>query len=324
MLKLTSNERKSVFLLTTEDIWSNITENLIWLIWHDYQVNTQKVENLSWWNLFYEDNKIWLIIKWKQDFPDYVYNAIKSNIDSDKTLILFWQPFEVDLSKSASAIREPWKLENILKDKFDLWLSKWIIWDKKYNSSINFRQWFISYTLPYPYFVKAFTPKDLPINQWVENVSLPFIPSLESWTNDYKIENILKTSSYAFEDNDINNLSPNKRLNISSWDIKEFVIWKTFIKWDFSFTAIPSIHLFDMVQWNDMRNNILFTSNLIDWLWWDKRLIEIRSKNINFSIFDASNEQKKWIKAINIYVVPIFLVLLWIWISLFIWSKRKL
>ena len=323
ILKLTNKERKEIFLITSEDITKEMSQNLVQLISQDYQVNVQKVENSSGWSLFYEDNKIWLIIKWDEDFPNYVYESIENNIDSDKTMIVFWQPYLVDLSKSMWAEKKTWKMEEILRDKFNTEISQWIIWDTRYNSPINFRQWFVSYTLPYPYFIKSLTDPEIPVSQWVEAVSLPFSPALISEAWNYKIENILKTSENAFEDSDISDLSPNKRLNINNWDLKEFTVWKTYIKWDFSFTAIPSIHLFDMVSWADLRNNVLFASNLIDWLWWDKRLIEIRSKNTNFSIFDANLDQKNIIKSINIYIIPILLVLFWIWINLFAWSKRK-
>ena len=322
ILKLSSSKKEEVYLLTTSDIARETTDNLVKIIGQDYKVNTQTITNTTWSSLLYDDNKIWLVIKWKEDFPQVFYDELKKDF-LNKTILMFWQPMSVDLNKSMWSEKNIWKLDELLKEKFDLSISEWIIWDTRYNSSINFRQWFISYTLPYPYFVKSFTQNELPISQWVENVTLPFIAALNSKTTNYKIEDILTTSKYGFEDKDISNLSPEKRLNINSSDLKEFSVWKTFIKDNFSLTAIPSIHLFDMVQGPELRDNILFTLNLIDWLWWDKRLIEIRSKNVNFAIFNASNEQKNWIKTLNIYVLPILLVVLWIWINLIASSRRR-
>ncbi len=322
ILKLTTEEKKEVFILTTDDIEKKSLEDVVRLIWQDYQINYQSV--WSWAeSLWHEDDKIWLVVKWKQEFPEVVYNSLKENFDWDKTILLFWQPYSVDLTKWLYAKRISSKMDGLLKERFNLSIWTTLLWDTRYNSSLSFKQWFISYTLPYPYFIKSFIQKDLPISHWVENVSLPFSTELKWWTGGYKIKDILKTSEYAFEENDINNLSPDKKLSTSRYDLKEFTVWKVFIKDDFSLVAIPSMHILDMVQWSDLRNNIFFVSNLIDWLWWDKRLIEIRAKNLNYSIFNVDNSQKNWIKALNIYVVPIMFVLIWIWINLFIWHKRK-
>lgn len=321
LLKITSNKSKSIFLLTTNDINQNQLADLNEVFSRDYEVHTQAAS--SWSDLMYKDDAIWLLVMWNEDYPDAFYKELENQVDKPKTIIVLAKPFSVNPESWLVATRNVTKMEDFLKSSFGTEFWNGIVWDVKDNSQITFRQWFMTYMIPYPYFIKSSVNQDLPIWEGVNSIVLPFATNLKISSNKYKVEKILTTSDSAFIQTNLNALWPDDKSSIDTNNLHKEDIWATLSKDDFSFTIIPWANMIDFIKWEQNNSNLAFMSNIVDWLGWDKRLIKIRAKQIENTTFKAEESIKNIIKAINIWILPFILVITWIITSLVISSRRK-
>jgi hypothetical protein len=238
--------------------------------------------------------------------------------------LYFFQPTKVDLTNWLIASENHSDLEKQLLEKYNLELEKWLVWDAKYNSSVSVWQWFISYRLPYPLFPKSFVNRDLPISEWIQNVNTPFISAIKendkNWS--YEVKNLLTTSDYGILRDSINNISPDSFKNITENDLEKLDIAKLIIDWNSKLAFIPSTYMFTLWGQQALIENLGFVSNLTDFIWWDSRLINIRSKTLEYETFVWEKDSKNMIRWFNVFALPIIIVLIWIIIA-FIRNRKR-
>ena len=320
ILKLTSNKKNNLAIMYSEDINSQSIQTISTILWETYDINTQLIdENTK--ELNNKDSDLFFIIEWDKKFWSGIINEITESI-KNKNVLYFFQPVKVDAEEWLVANKNEWELSKILLSNFDLKLKEWLVWDLKYNSSINISQWYMSFRTPYPLFPKVFINKDLPISEWVSNIDLPFVSSLEN-TWSWNIQNLISTSKFGFENNDLSKMLPDDLNNITEKDLKEIILSKLVIKDNTKIAFIPNTYLFTLLWQQTLINNFKFVSNLADYLWWDSRLINIRWKSINYEKFIADNDKKDFIKWLNIFVLPLIILIIWIVVAIIRNRKRS-
>lgn len=322
ILKLTNDNKKEVSILASEDIDNQIVSIMKQILEENYEVRTQNIyENTT--EIYNKDSDIYLILEADEKFWTGIINNIK-NIIADKTALYFFQPTKVDLTNWLIASENHSDLEKQLLEKYNLELEKWLVWDAKYNSSVSVWQWFISYRLPYPLFPKSFVNRDLPISEWIQNVNTPFISAIKendkNWS--YEVKNLLTTSDYGILRDSINNISPDSFKNITENDLEKLDIAKLIIDWNSKLAFIPSTYMFTLWGQQALIENLGFVSNLTDFIWWDSRLINIRSKTLEYETFVWEKDSKNMIRWFNVFALPIIIVLIWIIIA-FIRNRKR-
>jgi len=322
ILKLTNNDKKEVSILSSEDINNQTIWVMKQVLWDNYDVKTQTINNTT--NDIYNKNSdVYIILEWDKKFDTWIVSSIENTI-KDKTVLYFFQPTKVDVTNWLSASENHSDLEKQLLSKYNLELEKWLAADAKYNSQVSVWQWFITYRLPYPLFPKDFVNPDLPISEWIENIDTPFISAIndkdKKWYYDEK--NLLTTSKYGFIKDTINNISPDNFKNIKKSDFKKLDLAKLIIDWNNKIAFIPSTYMFTLWWQQSLIQNLAFVSNLTDYIWGDSRLINIRSKTLNYDNFVAEKGDKNIIRWFNIFVLPIIIFLIWIIIA-FIRNRKR-
>lgn len=322
ILKLTNNNKKEVSILSSSDIDNQITSIMKKVLEENYEVRTQTIYDTA-TDIYNKNSDVYVILEWDEKFWSWVIDNIKDTI-KDKTALYFFQPTKVDLERGLMASENHSTLEKQLLEKYNLELENWLAADAKYNSQVSVWQWFITYRLPYPLFPKDFVNPDLPISEWIENVNTPFISALKewTWTWSYDKKDLLTTSKYGFIRDSINNISPDSFKNITENDLEKLDLAKLIIDWDTKLAFIPSTYMFTLWWQQSLINNLKFVSNLTDYIWGDSRLINIRSKTLDYNSFVAEKGDKNFIKWFNIFALPIIIFLTWIIIA-FIRNRKR-
>ena len=321
ILKLTNDKRKSVNIIYSDDIDNQIVYLMNKTLSENYDVNSKRIskdtKDTKEINNFSDIN---IILEWDNKFNSEISKSIEENM-KNKTTIYFFQPTKVDLQNWLTASKNRWELSANLLEKFNLKLKDWIVWDAKYNSRVSVSQWFMNYMLPYPFFPKTFINKDLPIWEWITNVDAPFISWIES--NSWSLaKDLLTTSKYWFEYNKLFQISPNDLKNISKSDLAKISLAKFIAKWNTKIAFIPSSYMFTMWSQMSLIQNLWFLSNITDYLWWNSSLINIRWKTINYETFVIEKDKKSFIRWLNIFFLPILLLIIWLSIA-FVRNRKR-
>jgi hypothetical protein len=117
-------------------------------------------------------------------------------------------------------------------------------------------------------------------------------------------------------------INPDDLKNIKKDDLWKISIAKFVNNFNQKIAFIPSTYMFTMWwQWT-LLQNFQFLSNLVDYLGWDSRLINIRWKSINFETFVAEKSEKSFIRIFNIFVIPLILLIIWLVIA-FIRNRKR-
>ena len=320
ILKLTNDKKKSVSLIYSDDIDKQVIYVMNQVLSENYDVSFNEInsDTKTLWNI---NSDINLILEWDNKFWSWVINDIKNNLDN-KTTLYFFQPTKVDLQAGLSASKNRWELSKELLSKYNLALKDWVVWDAKFNSTVNVSQWFMSFRLPYPLFPKSFVNEDLPISEWITNIDTPFISELDytwTWT---MVKDLLTTSEYWFNYTNLYKVWPSELDTIKEWDLKKISLAKFVDNWTSKVAFIPNTYMFTMWGQQALLSNLQFVSNLTDYLGWDSRLIWIRWKTVNYETFVAKKEDKNFIRWLNIYFLPILLLIIWLIIA-FVRNRRR-
>jgi len=320
ILKITNNKKKTVSIIYSDDISDRVIYSMNQVLSDNYDVNLNKItKNTS----FLKDTSsdINLILEWDNKFWTWVVSDIKNNLKG-KTTLYFFQPTKVSLTNWLFASKNQWELSKQLLSKFNLSLKSGIVWDAKYNSLVSVNQWFMTFNLPYPFFPKTFINKDLPISQGIKNVNSPFISGLVSnWTWSI-IKDLLLTSKYWFNYDKLYKINPNDINNIKQSSLEKISLAKFVNNWDYKIAFIPNTYMFTMWWEQSLLSNLKFVSNLTDYLWWDSRLIWIRWKTLSYESFVAKKSDKSYIRWLNIFAIPIILLIIWLSIA-FIRNRKR-
>jgi len=320
ILKITNNKKKTVSIIYSDDINNRIIYSINQVLSDNYDVSLNKISNKIKFirNISSDIN---LILEWDNKFGTWVINDIKNNLKG-KTTLYFFQPTKVSLTNGLLASKNQWKLSKQLLSKFNLSIKDWIVWDFKYNSMVNVSQWFMNFSLPYPFFPKTFVNKKLPISQWINNINTPFISWLAyNWTWS-KIKDLLSTSKYGFNYNKLYKINPSNLDKVSESNLSKISLAKFIDNWNFKIAFIPDTYMFTMWWEKALMSNLKFVSNLVDYLWWDSRLIDIRWKSISYENFVAKKWDKFFIRWLNIFALPIILLIIWLSIA-FIRNRKR-
>jgi hypothetical protein len=320
ILKLTNDKKKTVSIIYSDDIDNQVAYFINQVLSENYEVNMDRIDELS-ISIKNTSSDISLILEWDNKFGTWVIESIKDNLDN-KTTLYFFQPTKVDFTNWLFASKNQWNLSKQLLEKFNLQLWDWIVWDAKYNSQVSVSQWYMNFRLPYPFFPKTFINKDLPISEWLSNVNTPFISELISnwtWVID---KNLLSTSEFWFNYNNLYKINPNELDDIKETDLKEISLAKFIDNWVSKIAFIPNTYMFTMWWQDALISNLKFVSNLTDYLGWDSRLIWIRWKTIEYETFISEKSDKSFIKWLNIFVLPILLLIIWLVIA-FIRNRKR-
>lgn len=322
ILKLINKNKKEVSILYSSDFDNQIISLTKQILEESYEVTMQNISNNT-NDIYNKDSDIYIILEWDEKFWTWIINKIEDLI-KDKTILYFFQPTKVNLELWLTAFENNSELQNKLLKKYNLELEKWLAADAKYNSTISISQWFISYMLPYPLFPKSFINPELPINEWIQNVNTPFISAFKNskWNSNYDEKDLLTTSEYWFLHNSIYNINPRDLKELKKDELKKLILAKLIIDWNSKIAFIPNTYMFSIWWQQSLIENLAFISNLTDYLWWDSRLISIRSKNLEYQTFAAEKDIKNIIRWLNIFALPIILFLIWIIIA-FIRNKKR-
>ncbi|MCF7795515.1 GldG family protein [Patescibacteria group bacterium] len=218
---------------------------------------------------------------------------------------------------------------NKFLEKYNIEIDKNLILDKS-NMKIPFGGGFLSYYLPYPFWIEAKETGFQTNNPIFENLNSLLFP----WSSSVKIleenddtKSFIKTTSHAWEQKEEFNLDPNsieegedlKRYNLavfSSMQNEINIENETETETEVENTEIIKSNLVvfgssrvitdSIMQTNS--ENMVFFENLIDYLTEGEALISIRTKNIaSYPIKELDNKEKNIIKFVNI-VIPTLLI----------------
>ena len=322
ILKLTNNNKKEVSILSSSDIDNQITSIMKQVLEENYEVRTQTIYDTA-TDIYNKNSDVYVILEADEKFGSWVIDNIKDTI-KDKTALYFFQPTKVDLERGLMASENSSNLQKDLLEKYNLELEKWLAWDAKYNSSVSVWQWFISFRLPYPLFPKSFVNPELPISEWIQNISTPFVSAIKewSWTWTYDIKDLLISSEYWFLHDSIYNIDPQNLKDITIDQLEKLSLAKLVVDWNSKLAFIPNTYMFTVWWQQSLIENLSFVSNLTDYLWWDSRLINIRSKTLEYETFVAEKDSKNMIRWFNVFVLPIIIVLTGIIIA-FIRNRKR-
>lgn len=322
ILKLTNNNKKEVSILYSSDLDNQIISIMRQVLEENYEVKIQTVsDNTN--DIYNKNSDVYVILEWDEKFWTWIINNIKNTI-KNKTTLYFFQPTKVDLEWWLTASENNSEFQKELLEKYNLELEKWLAADVKYNSTVSVWQWFISYRLPYPLFPKSFVNPELPINEWIQNINTPFISAIKNWTWswNYNEKDLLISSEYWFLHNSLYNINPQDLKEIKKDELKKLSLAKLVIDWNSKIAFIPNTYMFTMWWQQSLIENLAFVSNLTDYLWWDSRLINIRSKTLEYQTFVAEKDLKNIIRWLNIFALPIILFLTGIIIA-FIRNRKR-
>jgi len=314
ILKLTNKNKKELWIFYSSDFDKQTVSTIDKILSENYSVNLQKIDDKT--KSLKLNSDAYLILEWDKKFWTWVTTDIKSVFDK-KPVVYFFQDSKVDTENWLSFSKNSSELEKNILKKFNLKIW-WLVWDAKYNSAISFNQWNLTYRLPYPLFPKVFLNKELPISEWNSEITTPFISNIISntWTD------LISTSQFWFL-NKSKSILPDDLNKITKSDLQTISLAKIIKNWNSQIALIPDTYLLTMWWQKSLLDNLKFISNLVDYIWWDQRLISIRSKSLNYNSFVTEKKTKDFIRALNIFVLPFILLFLWIAIAFFRNKKRS-
>ena len=316
ILKLTSKTRKRVDILVSDDIDDKVVQSIGNALYDTYDVQEQKITKDT-TDITAKDDDIFILLE-SNSLNAGIIPSLQKLI-ATKTFVYFFQPVQVDLKNGLKATAHTSDLAKAVLDQFHLTITPGLAGDAKNNSSVNFNQGNTTYIVPYPLFIKSAINPDLAISEGITAVNTPFISSIEG-ASDAK--DLITTSEFGFIQKDITAISPDSFKNISQSDLKKISLAKIITNSTSKTALIPNTYMWTLIGADMMTDNTKFLSNLVDFLGGDQRLIGIRSKTLTYQTFTTDTFKDNLIRGINIYTLPLLILLTGLGIAFFRNRKR--
>jgi len=327
ILRLTREESKKIGFISDYGVESNysiIKEALA----ENYEVSDiilKEVENI-------ENIDTLIFPSPKEELQETDINKLHTYLENGGNLAVFINNY--DIGEGLEPIENENGINKFL-EKYNIEIDKNLILDKS-NMKIPFGGGFLTYYLPYPFWIEVKETgfeSNNPVFENLNTLLFPWSSSIKILEGNNNTRSFIQTTSHAWEQTEDFNLDPNsieeseklKRYNLAvfsniqneaninpeSEDLE--------IK-DSNLVVFGNSRIISdsMIQTNP--ENIVFSQNLIDSLTEGEALISIRTKNIiSYPISELTSNKKNLIKFVNIILPTLLLSLFGVYLSL----KRK-
>lgn len=169
-----------------------------------------------------------------------------------------------------------------------------IVYDLRSNESIRFGGGFVSYIIPYPFWIRAVRSQDVsPITSRLESIILPWGSSIGldegKLKNGFQVQKLFVTTKTGGSQTDHYNVMPDQRINVSQDQLGEKIVAVSLMgsmAEDHSTEKKARMIVIgdsDFLTGQFAENspgNIIFGLNAIDWLTQEELLAGIRTKSI--------------------------------------------
>lgn len=257
-------------------------------------------------------NSLLIILSPQQDFSPEDIDKFTKHLDQSGSMLVLFDRYYIDNTLTATKIDLPNFTSFLSNYGFKMGDSLVIDQSSNITSFSNQNSQFLS---KYPFWPS--------INPDTMNTGLPILTNIPSinlnWVSPIEISGsaqyLLKSSQNSFVSQDIN-LSPVQQIDFKSQQLSQSVL--SAINTDGVKIALVSD--VDFIKDNFLTNegNLIFFSNLVDYLNSDQVLMSIRNKTLpNYPLHVLTNQTKQILRWVNILSSPIVLF------SIFLISKRN-
>lgn len=253
-----------------------------------------------------------LIIGAKTPLSEVEKNAVDTFLDNGGNLVLLTDPFEV--SGDLQINENEFNLDQVLAS-YGIRLDKELILDRS-NERASFNQGFMSFVLPYPFWIKAVNEhfhESHPMVANLESVVFPWISPISiNQQQGARVIKLIETTENAWKNEPPFQLEPN--LVQSSKTKNQYLLaaigekisnqkaGKVLVVGNARFITDRFVRMYSQ--------NLPFAMNAIDFLTLDESLIGIRSKNaFDLPLKELNIGERNIVKFIGIVLIPVLVIL---------------
>lgn len=272
----------------------------------------------------------------KEELQKEDINKLDNYLERGGNLTVFVNNY--DIGEGLQPIENTHGVNKFL-EKYNIEIDKNLILDKS-NMKIPFGGGFLTYYLPYPFWIEVkgtgFETNN-PIFENLNKLLFPWSSSINILDGNENTRNFIQTTSHAWEQKEDFNLDPNSiedGKNLKRYNLAVFSNIKNEINTEVE-VGSENIEIKDsnLVVFGSSRiisdsiiqtnpENIMFFENLIDYLTEGEALISIRTKNIlSYPISELDSNKKNIIKFVNIIIPTLLISLFGVYLS---FRKKKI
>ncbi|NCC70229.1 hypothetical protein EOM09_01455 [bacterium] len=329
ILRLTREESKKIGFISDYGIESDysIIKEVLAENYETSEINLKEIESL---------NNIDTLIfpSPKEELKEEDINKLNEYLENGGNLAVFINNY--DIGEGLEPVENLNGINKFL-EKYNIEIDKNLILDKS-NMQIPFGGGFLTYYLPYPFWIEVKETgfeSNNPIFENLNTLLFPWSSSVKILNEDNNARSFIKTTSRAWEQKEDFNLDPNsisEPENLERYNLAVFSNIKNEIEnnpeienqeiIDSNLVVFGSSRIISdsIIQTNP--ENVVFLENLIDYLTEGESLISIRTKNIiSYPINELNNNIKNTIKILNIIIPTLLISLFGIYLS---FRKKKI
>ncbi|MCF7906320.1 GldG family protein [Patescibacteria group bacterium] len=328
ILRLTREESKNVGFISDYGVESDysIIKEILSENYETSDINLKEIENI-------ENIDTLIFPSPKEELQEEDINKLHNYLTNGGNLAVFVNNY--DIGEGLEPVENIHGLNKFL-EKYNIEIDNNLVLDKS-NMKIPFGGGFLTYFLPYPFWIEVketgFETNN-PIFENLNKLLFPWSSSIKILDGNSNTRSFIKTTSHAWEQKENFNLDPNsieeseklERYNLAVFsniknEINIEAESENIENKDSNLAVFGSSRIISdsIIQTNS--ENIIFFENLVDYLTEGESLISIRTKNIaSYPIKELDSNKKNIIKFVNIIFPTLLISLFGVYLS---FKKKK-